>query len=139
MAVARYLVDKSVLARAHQPAVLGVLGPLIRSGLVATCGIVEAEMLFSARNVADHDLTRRQLAAFEWLSTPDEVWPRVAEVQRALTEQGRHRAVPIPDLVIAATAERHGVEVLHYDADFDTIAEATGQSTQWVVPRGSAE
>jgi predicted nucleic acid-binding protein len=43
------------------------------------------------------------------------------------------------DLLIAATAERHGVTVLHYDADYDLIAEVTGQLTQWVVPRGSAD
>lgn len=139
MAVARYLVDKSALARAHRPAVLAVMGPLINSGLVATCGIVESEMLFSARNVAEHDETRRRLQAFEWLPTPDEIWARVAEVQRSLTEHGRHRAVPIPDLVIAATAERHGVSVLHYDVDFDVIAEVTGQPTRWVLPPGDAE
>lgn len=139
MAVAQYLADKSVLARAHQPAVLAVLGPLVRSGLVATCGIVESEMLFSARNLAEHDETRRRLRAFEWLTTPDEVWTRTAEVQRALTERGRHRAVPIPDLVIAATAERHGVSVLHYDADFEVIADVTGQPMRWVVPRGDAD
>jgi hypothetical protein len=27
--------------------------------------------------------------------------------------------------------------VLHYDADFDRLAELTGQSVQWVVPPGS--
>jgi hypothetical protein len=27
--------------------------------------------------------------------------------------------------------------VLHYDADFDHIATVTGQSTQWIVERGS--
>lgn len=47
--------------------------------------------------------------------------------------------VPMPDLLIAATAERHDVTVLHYDADFDLIAEVTGQLTRWVVPRGSAD
>jgi hypothetical protein len=25
----------------------------------------------------------------------------------------------------------------HYDADYDLIAEITGQPTQWVVPRGT--
>lgn len=43
----------------------------------------------------------------------------------------------IADLIIAAVAERHRVTVLHYDADYDLIAEITGQPTQWVVPRGS--
>lgn len=42
-----------------------------------------------------------------------------------------------PDLVIAAAAEVAGLIVLHYDRDFDLIAEATGQATEWVVPQGS--
>lgn len=139
MALARYLVDTSALARAHVPAVLDAMGPLIRAGLVAVCAVIEAEMLVSARNLVEHDETRRRLRSFEWLPTPDEVWAQVADTQRALTERGLHRAVPIPDLVIAATAHRHAVTVLHYDADFDLIAEVTGQPVQWVVPRGSID
>lgn len=45
--------------------------------------------------------------------------------------------MPIPDLVIAAAAESAGLSVLHYDADFERIAEITGQAHDWVVPRGS--
>jgi predicted nucleic acid-binding protein len=30
------------------------------------------------------------------------------------------------DLLVAATAERHGVTVLHYDGDYDIIAAITG-------------
>jgi hypothetical protein len=29
--------------------------------------------------------------------------------------------------------------VLHYDSDFDLIAAATGQPTEWVVPAGSID
>jgi len=29
------------------------------------------------------------------------------------------------------------MSVLHYDADFELIAEVTGQPVEWVVPRGS--
>jgi predicted nucleic acid-binding protein len=39
--------------------------------------------------------------------------------------------------VLAAVAERHGLTVLHYDADFDHVALVTGQGVQWIVPRGS--
>ncbi|MEN8114006.1 MAG: hypothetical protein ABFS21_06425 [Actinomycetota bacterium] len=28
-------------------------------------------------------------------------------------------------------------KVLHYDHDFEAIAEVTGQSTEWIVPRGT--
>ncbi|MDN5934221.1 MAG: PIN domain nuclease [Pseudonocardia sp.] len=137
MALARFLVDKSALARAHERSVLDALGPLITAGLVGLCGIVEAEMLVSARNVVEHDDTRRRLRSLEWLPMPDEVWSWVADAQRLLTERGQHRSVPIPDLLIAATAHRHQLTVLHYDTDFDLIADATGVTTRWVVPRGS--
>ena len=51
--------------------------------------------------------------------------------------QGQLRAVRFPDLLIAATAERHGLVVIHYDADYDLIAAITGQPCEWVAPQGS--
>jgi predicted nucleic acid-binding protein len=47
--------------------------------------------------------------------------------------------VKIPDLLIAATAERYSVQIVHYDRDFETIGSVTGQSTRWVAPRGSLQ
>ena len=47
------------------------------------------------------------------------------------------RTVPLPDLLIAAVAEQHGIAVVHYDADYDRIAAITNQPTLWVVPRAS--
>jgi predicted nucleic acid-binding protein len=38
---------------------------------------------------------------------------------------GRHR-VPIPDLLVAAAAEKGGLTVLHYDGAYDIIASVTG-------------
>lgn len=54
-----------------------------------------------------------------------------------LAERSQHRAVPLPDLLVAACAEQAELAVLHYDADFERIAKLTGQRTQWIVPRGS--
>jgi predicted nucleic acid-binding protein len=45
------------------------------------------------------------------------------------------RAVGFPDLLVAAVAEREHVTVLHYDGDYDLIAQVTSQPVQWVVPR----
>ena len=47
------------------------------------------------------------------------------------------RAVGLPDLLIAAVAEREHVTVLHYDSDYELIAQLTAQPVQWVVPRGT--
>ncbi|WP_245718948.1 PIN domain-containing protein [Micromonospora rhizosphaerae] len=43
------------------------------------------------------------------------------------------------DLLIAATAERHGATVLHYDDGFDMITAIIGQPTAWVMAPGSAD
>ncbi|MDQ1711377.1 MAG: hypothetical protein QOE45_827 [Frankiaceae bacterium] len=58
-------------------------------------------------------------------------------MQAELWRLGQARTVPLPDLLIAAIAERHRVTVLHYDDAYDRIAAVTGQPTQWIVPRGS--
>ena len=61
------------------------------------------------------------------------------EIQHQLAWRGglHHRSVKIPDLLIAASAEAGGAILWHYDADFDRIAEITGQPAEWIAPRGS--
>lgn len=138
MAIADYLADNSVIARLHVPAVERVLGPLLDAGRIATCGMVELEVLYSARNATDHSIARdSRMTAYEWLPMDDADFRRALDVQGELAETGRHRAAKLPDLVIAAVAERHRVAVLHYDAGYDLIASVTDQRTQWVVPRGT--
>lgn len=48
--------------------------------------------------------------------------------------KGNHRAFSLADLLIASTAQRHGVTVLHHDEDYGQIAEITGQPSRWVEP-----
>ncbi|MGH8859761.1 MAG: VapC toxin family PIN domain ribonuclease, partial [Jatrophihabitantaceae bacterium] len=45
-------------------------------------------------------------------------------------DRGQHRAPSIPDLLVAATAERSGMTVLAVDKDFDLIAAVTGQPVE---------
>jgi predicted nucleic acid-binding protein len=52
---------------------------------------------------------------------------RAVEILALLADQGQHRALSIPDLMIAATAELAGLTVVYLDKDFDLIAEITGQ------------
>ena len=42
-------------------------------------------------------------------------------------------------LLVAATAERFALTVLHYDRDYERIAEITGQPTEWIIPAGTAD
>ncbi|HZO68935.1 MAG TPA: PIN domain nuclease [Kribbellaceae bacterium] len=137
MAVANYLVDKSALARLRRENVAAVLDPLVDAGLTAVCGMVLLESLFSSRDRADFERVCADMRAHEWLHSEDDDYMRVVDVQAALATKGCLRGVSLPDLLIAAVAERHRVTVMHYDSDFELIAEVTGQPTQWVVPRGS--
>ena len=139
MAVASYLVDNSVFARQAKPVVAERLDPLSQQGLLALCGIAMMELQVSARSSKDLKFLRLAFETFERLAMPDDIWDRATEIQGVLVEQSLHRTVKIPDLLIAATAERHRVTVLHYDKDFDRIAEVTGQPTEWVVPAGEAD
>ncbi|MGH3693895.1 MAG: hypothetical protein ACRDRX_07885 [Pseudonocardiaceae bacterium] len=49
------------------------------------------------------------------------------------------RAPTLAAEVIAAAAEEAGVQVLHYDHDYDLIASITGQDTTWVVEKGGSQ
>ena len=138
MGVTRYLADKSALARLHLPAVREELEPLMTRALVGICGVTELEMLYSARNIQERARMKEQLeASLDRIDTPEDIWERASEIQEALTEQAQHRSASIADLLVAATARAKGLEVLHYDRDFDTIARFTEQPTRWIVPAGT--
>jgi predicted nucleic acid-binding protein len=136
--VPTFLADKSALARREtRPDVRDVLEPLLVAGEIATCGIVDLELLYSARDRATYRALVEALRGMPRAPIDDTTVNRALEVQAMLAERSQHRAVPLPDLLVAACAEKAGLKVLHYDTDFARIAELTGQPTQWIVPRGS--
>jgi hypothetical protein len=136
--VATFLADKSALTRREtRPEVRNVLEPLLVAGEIATCGIVDLELLYSARDRATYRSLVEALRGMPRAPIDDTTVGRALEVQAMLAERSQHRAVPLPDLLVAACAEHADLAVLHYDADFERIAELTGQRIQWVVPRAS--
>jgi len=114
-----------------------VLEPLLVAGEIATCGIVDLELLYSARDRATYRSLVEALRGMPRVPLDEAAVNRALSVQAMLAERSQHRAVPLPDLLVAACAERAGLSVLHYDGDFERIAKLTGQPTQWIVPRGS--
>jgi hypothetical protein len=114
-----------------------VIEPLLLGGRIATCGIVDLELLYSAPSPATYHELAEVLRAMPRLPVTDATVDRALEVQSLLADKAQHRSVPLPDLLIAACAEAAGLTVLHYDADYERIAKLTGQPVQWVVPRGS--
>lgn len=131
-----YLADKSALARFDNPPVGHRLGPLLVDGLVATCPIIDLEILYSARSLADYEAILAERRSLMSYPITEQVTDRAIDVQHQLAHLGQHR-IPLPDLLIAAVAELNAVTVLHYDADYDRIASITQQPSEWIAPRGS--
>lgn len=130
------LADTSALARVshHARVRAALMGPLKR-GAIACCEITRLEMGMTARSSWEHEelggvLDRLPLARIN-ASDYERAW----DVQGLLANTGRHRGVGLPDLLVAACAERLGLTVIHCDADFDLITEVTGQPARWAVAR----
>ncbi|MDA3642215.1 PIN domain nuclease [Mycobacterium xenopi] len=134
----RFLLDTSVIKRLDQPAVRQAVQPRAVAGELARARITDLEVGYSALNDVDWDRLIAALDAFEPLESTESHHRRALQVQRLLAQRSQ-RGRKIPDLLIAATGEEHGLTVLHYDADFDLISAVTGQPCQWVVPAGSVD
>lgn len=127
-----WLIDKSALARLGTSADAEQWAERIGRGLVRITTVTLLEVGFSARSGPDfRQATRRpplSLMPVEYLTPAME--QRALEVQLLLADQGRHRAPGVPDLLVAAAAERAGCTLLHLDKDFELIADVTGQPTE---------
>ncbi len=136
MNAARFLIDTSALARLlRADAEQYGWDQAAAAGLIAVCPITELEFFFSARSADDRARTVDDLRLlFGWVPVHDRAYERAWEVQEELTRRGQHRGAGPIDLVVAATAELHGLTLLHRDHDFDCIAAVTGQPTQWYGP-----
>ena len=123
-----YLVDKSAWEWARRDAVAAAeLTDLVEAGnIMAACHLTAMELAYSARNAKDHATVLARQRAARWLPVTEHAMDRALEVITLLARRGRHRT-PIPDVIIAATAESNQATVLHVDSDYDRIADLTGQ------------
>lgn len=133
---ARYLADKSALARFPLPAVGARLGPLIEDGEIATCALVDLEVLYSSRNLADYEAILEERTSLDSAPITPAVLSTAVDLQHELARRGQHR-IPIPDLIISAAAVWANLVVLHYESDFERLAAIGGAPHEWVVPQGS--
>ncbi len=132
MALDTWLVDKSAYVRLGSSPVFDTWIERIERGLVRISIVTSLEIGYSFTSHSDSFVERS--SGLLGLLIPDHITPaienRAIEVQQKLLESGLHRAVAIPDLIVAATAEVLGRKVLHFDKDFDLIASYTGQPVE---------
>jgi predicted nucleic acid-binding protein len=127
-----WLIDKSALVRLATSSDAASWAQRIERGLVRIATVTRLEVGYSARNASDLRALGRQppLSSMptEYQTPPIE--DRAVQVQTLLADRGHHRAASIPDLVVAATGEVVGLTVLHFDKDFELIADVTGQPVE---------
>jgi hypothetical protein len=119
---ATHLADVSALVQLHQPPTALRFGGLVVAGLVATCGVVDLELLarFPAAERPDVLVERR---FFPRVSCGEPVHARALAVQVQLADP----LPTTPQLVTAAAAELAGLVLIHDDDAFERIAALTGQ------------
>jgi len=138
------LLDTSVWARLSDGRLTGRtadrLYARIERGELALTEPLLLEMRYSARDGRDFALLAEELDALPLLELDQTAIRRSldAQAQLAARPEVSHRVKPI-DLLVAAVAERHAVAIVHYDADYDLLAQRTDLAfdSVWAVRRGS--
>ncbi|MCY9786304.1 PIN domain nuclease [Nocardiopsis sp. EMB25] len=127
-----WLIDKSALVRLGTSPDAREWAARIERGLVRISTVTRLEVGFSARSGGElrNHLGRPPLSAMPVEYVTPAMEERAVEVQALLADRGQHRAPGVPDLLIAAVAERAGLTVLHLDKDFELIAEVTAQPVE---------
>jgi predicted nucleic acid-binding protein len=145
MSVSLALLDTSAWARVLDGRIDGPaakrIAARIERGELATTEPLMLEMRYSARDAEDFARLAEELDALPLLAFDRSAVKRAVDAQAQLAEcrSVSHRVKPV-DLLVAGVADRHQAAILHYDNDYDLIAEHTDLSFEsvWAAERGSA-
>ena len=107
------------------------------AGHVLVCDLVVLELIRATSNEQGARAVAAQLEPFASIPMPHRIWPRARETQLLLAAGGDHRRVPPADLLLAAAAEAAAVRIVHYDRDYERIAQVTALDQSWLVPDGT--
>jgi predicted nucleic acid-binding protein len=136
------LIDNSVWSRLVAGAVprarVNAVVEMLDSEEIATCLPFLLEAGYSTQSAEDHERSMDRLGTLPSISIAADIEATTLKAQRELARVGHHRLSPI-DLMIAACAHEAGAGVLHYDRDYDRIAELTSLrfKSVWLAPAGT--
>lgn len=137
----RYLVDNSVYARAAHPAVAPIWTAALRAERLVSSGPFVIEALYSARDGEELTQVLEELTeGMPYLDADARTWKLAyrAQAEMSAVAPQFHRRPPV-DFLIAALADQHELGVIHYDRDYDLIAEH-GElrfESRWIAPPSS--
>jgi predicted nucleic acid-binding protein len=118
----QYLADTSALVRIWRKQADRAWEELGNRGLIAICEPVLIEVLLAAESKQYAAIEADFRESYVVATVPDSIWNMTAAIRRLLAAHSEHLGLSVADLVIAATALRLKLTVLHEDGDFETIA-----------------
>jgi predicted nucleic acid-binding protein len=132
------LFDTSAFSRAQHPQVRGDWKRALQADRLRISPIARLEILLSTRDGATFDELAEELSTLR--AAP--LTPTIARAAETAMRTLAHRSagaqrIPIVDYLQAAAAQETGAAVLHYDRDYDTLAEVMAFESIWLAPRGS--
>ena len=100
--------------------------------------LVRFEILFSARDGGSFDVLGERLSAIQAAPLNASVIRSAEHAMRELAHRSAgSQRLPIVDYLVAAAALDLGAAVIHYDQDYDTLAELMGFQSVWLAPAGT--
>jgi predicted nucleic acid-binding protein len=136
------LLDNSAWARLSSPGLEPERAEIVAGWMeqqqLATCLPFLLEAGYSARSGAERQAMISDLERLARVRIDRDVERAALHAQRELAQVGHHR-LPPADVVIAACAHTAGMDVLHYDSDYDILAERTGLifESVWLAAPGT--
>lgn len=92
---------------------------LLTTGQAAWCAVVELELWNGARGEHERTVLEHFGEEIPSLEITQSVWSDAMDLARSARDSGI--TVPVTDLLVAACAHRHGVEIEHNDNHFALI------------------
>jgi predicted nucleic acid-binding protein len=132
------LIDTSAFSRAHHPQVRGDWEHALYADRLRISPIARLEILLSARDGETFEELAEELSMLRAAPLTTAVVRAAEDAMRTLARRsaGAQR-IPIVDYLVAAAAQETGAAVIHYDRDYDTLAEIMAFESVWLAPPGS--
>lgn len=113
----------------------------LHSRMILICPPVELELMRNARDRASLERLASSLAGLRRVPLTDTCARAAAAAVRRLAASGPdgYHRVPAIDCLVAACAQEAGADVLHYDHDYDRLAEVMAFESRWILPPGSVD
>ena len=92
---------------------------LLRGGRAVLCDMVILELWNGARGKTERAQLHRIVDTLEAVPTTAEAWSTAVKLARLSREHGI--TIPASDILIAAVARHHGIELLHADRHFELL------------------